>query len=694
MKKIIPISWFFFLWSCSGLVDAPYEPEESDAESDRMEDQEGREDGRDVQADDGLEETACTADGPCSDGNICNGEETCDPATHRCAAGTAPPDGFACGGDPRRICLSRTCVESICGDGFVDTGAGESCEPPGEGRCGSTCTVPCAGDDDCPDDGNVCNGEEYCSMDEQRCRQRNPLPDGSPCAGTPGRICVFGSCQESVCGDGFADGGMVPPEECDDGNATEGDGCDPDCSYSCHTDEDCDDGRSCSDDRCQVWSTHTCVSLPSPAGTLCRPAEGPCDAEDRCDGVSPDCPADVVAPGGTPCSDGDRCTRDDACDGRGACTGVPLEGCSCSHPVDLTATPSWNGSLADYADLFEGGTGCRYAGGSEIWFRATSHSGLRFLLQETSSTDVVMHQVESCASTSCLRSTDDPDQLAFVNGTGEDVPILIVVEGYSSTETGPVRLTATEDGTPHGDECADAIDIGTASDWSGTFYDYNDLWEGGSGCLSASGPEAWFSVTVENGRRLLFEEVSDTDAVLHRVDACGTTRCQDSSDLDEQLGYYNDTGSSVTLTFAVEGYYTSEDGPIALHVVRDVPPQGFRCASAVDASALSSWSGSYHDYNDIWEGGSGCLYAGGPEVWFTAAVPAGNTFTLRETSSTDVVIHRVASCASTTCLWSSDLNETFTYANTSGSSAVLHLVVERYFSGSEDPIVVSITNAP
>jgi cysteine-rich repeat protein len=522
-------------------------------------------------------------------------------------------------------------------------------------------------------------------MDEHRCRQRDPMPDGTACGGPPRSICILGSCQESVCGDGFADAGLEPPEECDDGNAAEGDGCDNDCAYSCRTDEECDDGRACSQDRCQVWSTHTCVSMPSPEATLCRPASGQCDVEETCDGVSPDCPPDVFAPAGTRCSD------DDACDG-GGCAGTPLEGCSCSHPIDLAATPSWSGSLSDYFDLFEGGEDCRYAGGAEIWFRATSHDGLRFLLQETSSTDVVMHMVDSCASASCLRSTDDPDQLAYFNDTGGDVPMLIVVEGYFSSETGPVRLTATEDETAHGDECRDAVDITAAGTWSGIFYDYTDLWEGGTGCLSASGPEAWFTVTVPDGRRLLFEEVSDTDAVLHRVDACGTTRCQDSSDLDEQLWYYNDTGSSVTLTFAVEGYYTSETGPIALNVIRDLPPPGFTCATAVDASSLSSWSASYHEYSDVWEGDSGCRYAGGPEVWFTATVPSGNTFTLRETSSTDVVIHRVASCPSTTCLWSSDTPETFTYSNTSGSSVVLHLVVERYFSGSEDPVVVSITN--
>ena len=70
MKNIIPIGWVVIFGSCSGLVDAPYEPEEADAGSDRVENQEGREDGRDAQADDGREETACTADGPCSDGNI------------------------------------------------------------------------------------------------------------------------------------------------------------------------------------------------------------------------------------------------------------------------------------------------------------------------------------------------------------------------------------------------------------------------------------------------------------------------------------------------------------------------------------------------------------------------------------------------------------------------------------------------
>jgi len=694
MKKLTLISALFLAWSCSGLVDPPYEAEEEDSDegSDGVEDDPGVEDDRDVPADDGREDMECTEDGACSDGNLCNAEETCDPETRRCVGGAVPADGFVCGGDPRRICLSTLCVDSTCGDGFVDTGAGESCEPPGEGRCDSDCMFLCESGVECPDDGNPCNGIEFCNTDEHRCGHRDPLPDGEVCAGPPRSICISGSCQESVCGDGFTDGGREPPEECDDANAAEGDGCDNDCAYSCHGDEECDDGRPCSDDRCQAWSTHTCVSIPSPAATLCRPSSGQCDVEEACDGVSLDCPPDGFAPGGTHCSDGDLCTHDDACSGSGRCSGVPVQGCSCAHPVDLTITPSWSGSFSDYMDLFEGGTDCRYAGGPEIWFRATSHDGLRFLLQETSPTDVVMHMVESCADPMCLRSTDDPDQLAYFNGTGGDVTMLIVVEGYYSTETGPVRLTAAEGETGQGDECTDAVDLGAADSWSGTLYDYTDLWDGGTGCWSANGPEAWFNVTVQSGQRLLFEEVSDTDVVLHRVDACGTTRCLDSSDLDEQLWYTNETGGGVTLTFVVEGYYSSEDGPLALHIVRELPPQGSTCTSAVDVSSLSSWSGSYHDYSDVWEGESGCRYANGPEVWFTATVPGGNTFTLRETSSTDVVIHRVSSCASASCLWSSDTPETFTYSNSSSSSVVLYLAVERYFSGSEGPIAVSVTN--
>jgi len=50
-----------------------------------------------------------------------------------------------------------------------------------------------------------------------------------------------------------------------------------------------------------------------PAGTLCRAATGTCDVEERCDGGSPRCPADVVVLNGMSCDDGLFCDGSDSC---------------------------------------------------------------------------------------------------------------------------------------------------------------------------------------------------------------------------------------------------------------------------------------------------------------------------------------------------------------------------------------------
>jgi cysteine-rich repeat protein len=155
-----------------------------------------------------------------------------------------------------------------------------------------------------------------------------------------------------LCGNGFLD----PGEECDDGNNMDGDGCDGDCTYSCQADNDCDDGIPCTDNLCDLVA-HQCTFPVSAAETLCRPPAGSCDIEERCDGGSTACPADLFedptkvcreaagecdvaescsglsgrcptdtfVPAGQDCDDGQICTRNDACDGNGHCTGSRIE---------------------------------------------------------------------------------------------------------------------------------------------------------------------------------------------------------------------------------------------------------------------------------------------------------------------------------------------------------------------------------
>ncbi|MFH1436908.1 MAG: hypothetical protein ABIJ56_14465 [Pseudomonadota bacterium] len=373
---------------------------------------------------------------------------------------------------------------------------------------------------------------------------------------------------------------------------------------------------------------------------------------------------------------------------------VPDPGFDCTGPVDITSLSSWSGSFTDYADLWDGGSGCRTAYGAEAWFTATVQAGHRFIVIEESTTDTVLHRVASCGTTACLWSSDSPERYDWFNDTGSAVDVLLVVERYSSGSTGPLELSITNAAPPDGYSCDTPVDITALSSWTGSFADMSDLWDGSSGCRTAYGAEAWFTVTVQNRHRLLVEEESSTDVVMHTVDSCGSTTCTWSSDSPERLDWYNDTGSPATLTLVVERYASGSTGPLQLTISNESPPAGYVCDLAIDVTSPGAWSGSFTDYADLWDGLSGCRTAYGAEVWFTATLQDGHTFTMTETSATDTVLHRVASCGSTTCTWSSDMPESGSFTNTSGSPEVLYLIVEHYASGSAGDVAVTVTNGP
>ena len=310
------------LAACGWFSNVPVVP--GDGSEEIVPDGEGLDDDREDAPDpgdgDGEETFECTENAECIDDNLCNGEESCDPATHACLPGDAQEDGFVCEPSPRAICLEGACVASICGDGYVDLGAGEYCEPPGEGGCTDACTFACTVSEDCPDDGEVCNGEALCDPEDHVCTTTGLAADGTACGVSPGDrlICIAGSCQESVCGDGHADALADPPEECDDANATSGDGCESDCTFSCHGDAECEGLHGCASGSCDTME-HFCDFEPFEAGNVCRSAAGVCDREEACDGFNVDCPSDGFLPSSVVCRPavGD-CDVDEMCTGGAA----------------------------------------------------------------------------------------------------------------------------------------------------------------------------------------------------------------------------------------------------------------------------------------------------------------------------------------------------------------------------------------
>ncbi len=139
--------------------------------------------------------------------------------------------------------LATDATIAYCGDGLVETALGEQCDDgnakPGDG-CSGTCQIepgfvcttpgaPCTPEvattcgngtidpgESC-DDGNMVSGDG--------CSSTCQVEPGFGCA-TPGRACVrFDASVAAVCGDGIVESG----EQCDDSNATSGDGCSSTC---------------------------------------------------------------------------------------------------------------------------------------------------------------------------------------------------------------------------------------------------------------------------------------------------------------------------------------------------------------------------------------------------------------------------------------------------------------------------------
>jgi hypothetical protein len=232
---------------------------------------------------------SCAIDADCDDGQYCNGLETCNTVTCSCQAGTPPncDDGV-------------DCTEDSCDD---ETGA----------------CVNISNDENCPDDGLYCNGEELCDPAKDCFHTGDPCPAGTVCNEDTGSCDPVGGCTaDSECEDGLycngeeiCDAGICLPgqDPCDDGNICTLDLCDDFATPHCLLKE-CDEsiisgpGHAC------------CVDSLCVESTICYYCEGNFDCDQDVDG------SDAVAfktdfgrsPFDTPCTNENTCNGDFDCD--------------------------------------------------------------------------------------------------------------------------------------------------------------------------------------------------------------------------------------------------------------------------------------------------------------------------------------------------------------------------------------------
>jgi cysteine-rich repeat protein len=181
-----------------------------------------------------------------------------DAPTSGCAVAV---DGTQCAVEgllDNRICIAGNCVPASCGDGFVETRDDQELCDDGNGTagdgCDGDCTFSCEAAADC-DDGELCNGDELCDTAMHVCAAGMDAADGTTCMVEGiAATCRSGVCRAGVCPNGTPE----PGEDCDDGNMTDGDGCDADCTFTCTTDADCQDGDACNGAETCDTATHLC----------------------------------------------------------------------------------------------------------------------------------------------------------------------------------------------------------------------------------------------------------------------------------------------------------------------------------------------------------------------------------------------------------------------------------------------------
>ncbi|MGH7785978.1 MAG: hypothetical protein ACRERC_03875 [Candidatus Binatia bacterium] len=266
----------------------------------------------------------------------CRDTASCDPATGQCgtprADGTACDDGDACtSGDQcaAGACNASPvqCPASACHDGGLcdpRTGACVQVEQPDGTRCedGNLCTF-----------GETCQAGACASGAPRDCSARDLCHQGS-CDTTTGQ-CVFAAkpdgtaCEDAnhctagdTCRSGACTSGV--PVVCAAAADCQDSACIPKvgCTVTARPDGTaCSDGNQCSvNDRC---AGGRCAAGPA---LICGGNADPCRQAYACDPQTGAC-ASPFSPDGTPCNDGDACTRADQCRG-GACGGSPEPACA------------------------------------------------------------------------------------------------------------------------------------------------------------------------------------------------------------------------------------------------------------------------------------------------------------------------------------------------------------------------------
>ncbi len=223
-----------------------------------------------------------------------------------------PEPGEQCDTGGESATCDVNCTAVACGDGIVNTTAGEQCDD-GNVEDGDGCSADCLSEIVAECGNGILESGEQCD-------------DGN---NVNTDFCT-NACTNATCGDSIVCDTCQPAEECDSGGQT--DACDADCTIAVcgdgtlNTDagEECDDGNQTNGDGCESNCTLGDTSCTS---------DNDCSSIEFCDASGTCVPK---LPGGQPCTSGNQCLNTPHCVD-GICCNAQCDGAceTCTEPTNF-----------------------------------------------------------------------------------------------------------------------------------------------------------------------------------------------------------------------------------------------------------------------------------------------------------------------------------------------------------------------
>ncbi|HUT77251.1 MAG TPA: hypothetical protein VM285_06170 [Polyangia bacterium] len=376
-------------------------------------------------------------------------------------------------------------------------------------------------------------------------------------------------------------------------------------------------------------------------------------------------------------------------------TPAPGDFCGSAIPVAANDTTPKTGNWADFGDYFWGGPGCGAASGKDVWYAVEVPSGEKLLITETSATDTTIQVKASCTSGSCVVSGLS-EVAHYINTTYDDQVVYVAIEAaLANPPQAGYSVTFGWEVPPEGDLCVNPIPIGGAVEtWTGSWSVFmnSSTFQAQNGCWPAAGRDAWFDVEVPAGERLTIYQDSSIPAAVHVVDDCGDEATCSSSGVDE-ADWYNTGASLAAARVGVEALSAAVvGGPIELEFVREPIGEGDACSTAFEVAPGDlpfEASADLWEYGTAWPGNTGCIAAGGSDVWWTVDVPPDQVVFFEETSSTDTTLYLALDCPLTSCVVGADEPEKVNWYN-SGTATVTVFAVARATSAADNGAVIDV----